>query len=408
MLGAILAGEDGLREAPAGRLPQLEAVRGLAAIIVVAWHFVWAFAPWEIGSVAGLPNGSGILGNPLLAAVDGPAAVALFFVLSGFVVPLGFLRSGRTQIVLHAAGKRWLRLAGLSVLSVLLSYLLFRFGLFRFHAAGRITHSAWLASYGGGDPHGTLNPSLADALREGLVSAFVRKSDTYLPVLWTMRHELLGSFVCLGIALAIGSARPVAAAGTLLLALLLSPLLDPWLIPFVAGTALAWLVCRYGVRLHWLVAIAGIVTGLYLFGYLQPRGAYAAFSVVQDSAGYRYDRILVHTAGGLLIMLALVANKPLGHALTIRPLMLLGRLSFPIYLFHFPLLCSLACGLFLLLQPHAPYAVALGLVAALYLPVVLAVGFLFARIDEIWAAWVNKGTGSIVAWGLGRWRSRTA
>ena len=356
------------------RLTQLEGVRGLAALIVVAWHFVWAFAPWELGSVAGLSSADGVVGNPLLAAIDGPAAVGLFFVLSGFVLPLGFLRSGNTRIVLNMAAKRWLRLAGLSLLSVLLCYAMFRLGLFQFRAAGKVTHSAWLATYGSGAPHGHLHPSLGRAVREGLVGAFVQNSDSVEPGLWTMRHELLGSFVSLGVALAMWNRRGLTAGAILLLALTTAPLLDPWLIPFIAGTGLAWLSCRRSLRLRWPAAMASIAVGLFLFGYLEPRGAYAGFAVLQDSAGYRYDRILVHTLAGLLVLLGLLGNESFGRALSVRPLLALGRLSFPIYLFHFPLLCSLACCLFLLLLPNLSYGLTLTAVAALYMPVGAAGG----------------------------------
>jgi peptidoglycan/LPS O-acetylase OafA/YrhL len=384
---------------------QLEGVRGLAAMIVVAWHFIWAFAPRQLGSVAGLA-GSGLIGNPLLAVIDGPAAVAVFFVLSGFVLPLGFLRSGQPRVVLHAAAKRWLRLAGLSVLAVLLAWLLFHLGLFRYREAARLTQSDWLRSYGGGDPHGTLNPSLLGSVREGLVSAFVRNSDPYFPVLWTMRHELFGSFVSLGSALAISRTRLPVGCGILLLVAIVVPLFDPWLIPFVAGTALAFVALRRRVRLPGVLAMACIAAGVFLFGYLQPRGAYAALAVVQDSAGYRYDRILTHTLGGVLILLGLIGNDSIGRLLSVRPLLELGRLSFPIYLFHFPLLCSLACCLFLAVQPALPYGFALAVVAAVYLPVVLAVGWLFARVDEAWGRWVNRSTDRLLSWGTDRAVSR--
>lgn len=400
--GSVLAQAG--RTAGRSRLAQLEGVRGLAALIVVAWHFVWAFAPWELGSVAGLPS-QGFIGNPLLASIDGPAAVGLFFVLSGFVLPLGFLRSGNRRIVLHAVTKRWLRLAGLSVLSVLLCYAMFRLGLFQFRAAGQVTHSAWLATYGSGAPQGHLHPSLGGAVREGLVGAFIHNSDADDPVLWTMRHELLGSFVSLGVALAVWNRRGLTAGAILLLALAATPVLDPWLIPFIAGTGLAWLSCRRKLRLHWTAAIASIAAGLFLFGYLQPKGAYAAFTVLQGSAGYRYDRILAHTAAGLLILLGLLGNERFGRALSLRPLLVLGRLSFPIYLFHFPLLCSLACGLFLLLLPNLSYGPTLVVVAALYMPAVLLVGWLFARVDEAWGRWVNRGTDRVLNWSTGRWRS---
>src|ERR1700722_1765234 len=133
-----------------GKFLQLEGLRGLAAAMVVAWHFVWAFAPSQLGSVAGSPE-QGLVGSPIAASIDGPAAVVLFFVLSGFVIPLRFFRSGQARTVVQAAAKRWPRLAGLSVLAVLFSYVLFRLGLFHYREAAIVTGSDWLCLYGGGD-----------------------------------------------------------------------------------------------------------------------------------------------------------------------------------------------------------------------------------------------------------------
>ena len=72
------------------------------------------------------------------------------------------------------------------------------------------------------------------------------------------------------------------------------------------------------------------------------------------------------------------------------PFRLLGRLSFPVYLFHFPLLCSLASGLFVLLRPSLSLHHTLLLVAAVYAPLVIGVGYLFACVDEAWLRWVNR------------------
>ena len=91
----------------------------------------------------------------------------------------------------------------------------------------------------------------------------------------------------------------------------------------------------------------------------------------------------------MLIILGLVANDRLGQSLASAPFRLLGRLSFPVYLFHFPLLCSLACGLFVALRPTLPYQATLLVVAATYLPLVVAVGYLLGRVDDIWLGWVN-------------------
>ena len=177
------------------KLVQLEALRGLAAFIVVAWHFLWAFDPARIGIVDGFDPSAAMLGSVGFASIDGPAAVTLFFVLSGFVLPLGFFRSGRTELVVRATAKRWLRLVCLVMLAVLLSWLLFRCGLYRHREAAQLSQSAWLGTFGGSHQEQSFTPSLFGAMLEGSLFAFLREPDMYDPVLWTMHHEFIGSFV---------------------------------------------------------------------------------------------------------------------------------------------------------------------------------------------------------------------
>ena len=138
-----------------------------------------------------------------------------------------------------------------------------------------------------------------------------------------------------------------------------------------------------------------IIGGIFLFGYLEPRGSYAAFSLVRDASPMRFDRIAVHTASGVMIIIGLLGNDRLGRSLATAPFRLLGRLSFPVYLFHFPLLCSLACALFITLRPAVSLHMTLLLVAAAYAPLVVGVGYVFARVDEAWLRWVNQFTAQL-------------
>jgi peptidoglycan/LPS O-acetylase OafA/YrhL len=149
------------------------------------------------------------------------------------------------------------------------------------------------------------------------------------------------------------------------------------------------------MSLGWLSTAASIGVGLYLFGYLEPAGAYSGMPVIQDGAGYRYDRILVHTLAAVLMMFGIIANQGAGRVLNVRPLLFLGRLSFPIYLFHFPLLCSLGCGLFLALREVTSYGGSTIIVAVIYAAAVLMVGVLLTRVDEAWGAWLNRMTDSL-------------
>jgi peptidoglycan/LPS O-acetylase OafA/YrhL len=97
-----------------------------------------------------------------------------------------------------------------------------------------------------------------------------------------------------------------------------------------------------------------------------------------------------------MIIVGLIGNHRLGLSLASPPFRLLGRLSFPVYLFHFPLLCSVACGLFVVLQPAMSHQGTLLLVAAVYAPLVIGVGYLFARVDDLWLGWVNRFSSRLI------------
>jgi peptidoglycan/LPS O-acetylase OafA/YrhL len=377
-------------------LVQLEALRGLASFVVVAWHFLWAFDPARIGIVDGFDPSATLLGSVSFASIDGPAAVTLFFVLSGFVLPLGFFRSGRSELVVRAAAKRWLRLVCLVFLAVLFSYLLSRCGLYRNQEAAQLSQSAWLGTFGGTHNAPEFNPSLFDALMDGSVFAFLREPDKFDPVLWSMHHEFIGSFVTFFLALLLWRARPLAAVWLLATAATIAHFTDPFLIAFVAGTGLAWLTSRSALRLSVAASFGCIAAGIFLFGYLEPRGTYAAFDLVHDPGPMRFDRIAIHTASGVLIILGLIGNDRLGRSLSTPPFQLLGRLSFPVYLFHFPLLCSLASAMFVSLRPALSYRDTLLLVAAIYLPPVIGVSYLLSRLDAAWLRWVNRFAARLV------------
>jgi hypothetical protein len=57
----------------------LEAIRGVAALVVVVWHVCYGFFPHIIGVYPQFAAQS-LQGNPLFVFMNGPAAVALFFV----------------------------------------------------------------------------------------------------------------------------------------------------------------------------------------------------------------------------------------------------------------------------------------------------------------------------------------
>lgn len=78
----MMAGHERSPERP-GRLLELDALRGIAAILVVVFHFTAAYGN-EIGWTST---------QPLFRFTSGQAGVALFFVISGFVIAMTLERS---------------------------------------------------------------------------------------------------------------------------------------------------------------------------------------------------------------------------------------------------------------------------------------------------------------------------
>jgi peptidoglycan/LPS O-acetylase OafA/YrhL len=172
---------------------------------------------------------------------------------------------------------------------------------------------------------------------------------------------------------------------------------DPRLIAFVAGLTLSWASARGRLSIpRWATPLC-LLLGVILFGYLEPRGLYTSFSFLHHSSGWRYDRIWLHTIGGVLLIVGLSGSEGAGRLLASAAGRHLGRLSFPVYLFHFPLLCSLSCRLFLAVRPALSHEAALAVAALGTIPALLAVGYAFARVDEIWVAQINRVARWVIA-----------
>src|SRR3974390_1554992 len=99
----------------------LEALRGLASISVVFWHVMLGFFPERSGIFTALDHSNVINTQIWFGLIYGPAAVAFFFVLSGFVLTRSFLLSGDANQIFRNAIKRWPRLAFPVLIAVLLS-----------------------------------------------------------------------------------------------------------------------------------------------------------------------------------------------------------------------------------------------------------------------------------------------
>jgi peptidoglycan/LPS O-acetylase OafA/YrhL len=344
------------------RLVGFEAVRGLAALMVVLSHLVLGFWP-ELIYREGLQWETTpylvqlLVRTPLSKVWDGGLAVTIFFVLSGFVLSVSYFQSRSTASLGSSAIRRYPRLMIPVAASILLTFVLMKTGAICARSAARFIHESRGLVY---DANAKLEvthdffsywynfpPNILTALYQGTWSAFTGPAPTYNVVLWTMPVELVGSYLVYGFLALFGGMRLrgllYVVVGAVLFARDAStPAPGTYgLIDFVLGMALCdlWIRNRrtWRWRLSLRAALVLIIVGLFA--------------------------VKVKPLAAALIIGATAASPALQDWLSTRWLAMLGRLSFGIYLLHTMMLCSVGCGTYLLLcrnlgWPHAAGALA--------------------------------------------------
>jgi peptidoglycan/LPS O-acetylase OafA/YrhL len=361
------------------KLHALDSARGIAAFAVVIHHAACAFAPLLVHDHYA----------PWLRVVfQGAFPVRFFFVLSGFVLSISFFRSGRIGVLRSAAVRRFFRLGVPVAAAVAIAYVLFDLGLYFNLSAGVAQHQPhqyrWLHHWY------QFAPSAADAIGEAGWRALFDydTKHTYNNVLWTMGVEFRGSLFVFALLALIGGLRnrPVL---YLAVGLVLRHLSHYQMIDFLAGVALCdWYVARGQAigesdQSSFAMGILMIGAGLVIGG-----AAPADIETTKDAGGFIPPRLWL-TAAAVLVVAGIVRSPRLQAALTVRPLVMLGKMSFSLYLIHVPIICSLSSWLYVWLTGDSAWghtsAAAVAVAAGVFVSLALAwVGALTVEPFSIW------------------------
>lgn len=365
-------------------------MRGIAALVVVWHHLVLGFFPrWH-------QEASVDLVSPWARIwYQGDFAVDVFFVLSGFVLSLSFVRTGNIAVLRAGVVRRYWRLFIPIAASILLSYVLLACHLYANREAGLFmgqaeTDSFWLNRWYG------FRPSAGSAIHEAVWGALFSFSmqQTYNNVLWTMGAEFLGSLFVFAFLSLSGGLRNrsliYGVAGFVLHCLGLV-----WLLEFLAGAAIcellhSWSAGRVPVRPA--VTLASLMLGLagLTLAGSTPEWFSANFGLpVPSGAVLKYVKPL----GAVFVLLGVLGAPVVQNCLAIRPLVFLGKVSFPLYLVHVLIECSLGCHVYLACVRtwNLPHAVGFAGAALATVSVSLAV------------AWIGSLTVDPLSIRVGRW-----
>lgn len=376
-----------------GKIAELESLRGIAALVVFLGHFTIAFVPQVLGFVPDDTTSPNIMGTPFYFTLNGSAAVALFFVLSGFVLSYSAFENPQISLV-GSTIRRWPRLFPIALASVILSFILFKSGAYYHLGASQITKSSWLSQFGSAPQQIPETTTLMDAILQGAFFTFFRFGTDYWlnTSLWTMHLELVGSFIVFGIASILQGSSPKKAYFLFIIVGIICTYGDVFLPLFVAGTALAYFHSHYKFGLKKrsvILSIILIIPILTALSYMNPgRGIFKLVNYFGET-GMSF-RILMHgLASCAIIHLAIVDNN-VNSFLNARIFRHLGRISFSLYVLHVPLLLSFTAWVFVYFTKSICYEFSVLFSLIITLPILYGSSYILTLADEKWCAYIKR------------------
>ena len=335
-----------LTKNPAMKLPQLEGLRGVAALAVFCAHFLLTFNKELITTIQNTISRqhsffASILNDAFDCFIGGQLAVYVFWFMSAYVISIKLFDDNCNQNnrYLHSASlKRYFRLA-IPVFAVsVFCYLLHANGLMLNQQLAAAKKNDWLIQWY------NIKPDFLKMLRINLLDVFMTGNSSYNMVLWTMKPEFMGSLLCFASFAIFGKVQHRCWwYAMILMGLAIGGILDTtyhFYFAFVAG--LCWadfsntkseIAIRSWLRMLKSPFISIVVLVITVF-IVPPM-----LNVTSLPAGcatfFRYPL--------RAIAITWLANdiRVIRGFLSLRPMVFLGRISFSVYLIHLPVLFSL-------------------------------------------------------------------
>ena len=356
----------------------LEAIRGIAASVVLFGHVCMAFF-W------GFWTDPAMHGSVFFVVVNGGAAVQLFFVLSGFVLSRRYFQTGDAAPMIIGIIKRWPRLAGPVTASLLIACALYTLNGYYYAEAGHLSGSPWLENFASSGAPPPSIFSYQNAILQGAYYTFFYGDTSLNSSTWTMLPELYGSFLVYGLAavLIVGAKVSKLACLCIFLIAIVALSANHILWSFLAGVMLAFYCKRADDRT--ISALIALAVGLYLLGYQENIGAYGFFTVEPRHQAY------VYLVGSCLLLWSFEVSSLQRSWLSGRYSAWLGELSFPLYLVQVSAITSIGSYVYLQMGAYAAAVMSIAGAVTLSIPLIY--------FNRWWLALLNRCAASIFSFG---------
>jgi peptidoglycan/LPS O-acetylase OafA/YrhL len=334
----------------ARRINHLDGLRGLAAVVVVVFHYLSAFVPALTPDQTGYPYW--LSDTPLAVLFNGPFAVVVFFVLSGFVVSKAAAHKSDPlplTIVL-----RYLRLTIPMLVSVLIAWLLLTTFPTEAIKLESITGTPWLSSTFNG-----VIPSLLQAIKDATYDVYRHGVSRFNNVMWSMKWELIGSVAIYGIYAFFHRSVYIIATFIAVFVLLLWKGPPYYFEAFVFGVLMqeAWTHSRLKQVAPTIALTIGLILGSQGTGFAHRYGL--DFLPLALRPGEKAG--MIYPIAAALVVYGCLISVPVSKFLQQKQCLFLGRISFGLYLIHVPIAYTVVMAVAVLLWPMSAITLWVGL-----------------------------------------------
>lgn len=341
--------------APRYSVPYLDGVRGIAAFLVFAHHFLLVFYTSSYtgvvaaGKVKGLDTMYGL--SPLSVLTNGNFWVHVFFTLSGFVLSRKYIQSNEPELLVSGMHRRFIRLFIPVAVSLLLVYVLMMTHAFSNVRVASITGSEWWFSH-----MWHFDAPTSKLLNCLFCSTMFQGDSIFNTVLWTISFELYGSLFVFAFLLFTHSIgyRPIL---LLLVFIYFYYSNQSAYVSFVSGIYLAIIEKKRTMGTTPIrrdIALTILALALLLGSY--PSNGNKAGTVFEHLGHTLLDfATWYHILGAYLLVYVFVARPSFQMIPGKRVFTQLGKISFSLYLLHVPVIGSVGCAAFLAVYKAVGY-----------------------------------------------------
>lgn len=317
------------RSAVKVHIDEVDGVRGWTALDIVVFHSFWE----TFGVYA--PQIRNIVSNFFM---NGIFTVDVFFLMSGMSLSISYFAGGGRTAVEKLAIKRYPRLFIPIISSCFIVYLLYKAGLvYNVQASEIVNRPDWFGAWlkFPFDFLYLLKYSLAD------VFIFNDPPNAVIPFLWTMRIELLGSFLIFILLWVLADSKYLRLwlLGSFIIFAAIPNKSINSLSCFIAGAGLADIAAHGGFK-----ALQKTYARYFIWAAFFAVGFSEVFFKFVSSGGK-------HIAA-VLLLAAVFSNKTTNDFFTNRASRFLGKISFSIYLVQLPVIVSVSSWAIIYAHSH--------------------------------------------------------